>query len=320
MIIVKSPFRVSFFGGSTDYESFYKDHGSFLIGATIDKYVYLSMRKRPIILPKEHLLVYSKMERVKTVEDIEQPLIRNILKYYNINDYIELTSFSDIPSRTGLGGSSSYCVGLCHTINVMYKLNKTKEEIAKDAVHIERVLMKDSGGVQDQILASYGGLNTIDIRKDGKFLVKPLAVTSEFSKELNDSMLLIYTNDQRETNDIAKSHETVDKLGILQLAKEAHTHFINENIEKIGAFLYLSWLEKRNISKLITTSKIDDIINNLIMHGAYGAKLLGSGGCGFVLTICNPIVKSRIKEIYKDSILDFSFERNGADVIYKNIN
>lgn len=320
MILVKSPFRICFFGGSTDYESFYKDNGSFLIGTSIDKYVYLALRKRPVILPRENLLVYSKMERVEDIDNIEQPLIRNIFKFYNLKDIVEMTSFSDIPSRTGLGGSSSYCVGLCYLINLLRNKLVTKKKIAQEAIHIERKLMGDHGGIQDQIWAAYGGLNTITIDKSGDFSVKPLSVTEEFSKEFNDSLVLIYTGDQRDTNDIAQSHENADKKGILQIAHEAHKHFINENIKEIGALLRSSWNEKRNISNLVSTPKIDEIINDLDNVGAYGSKLLGSGGCGFILTVCDPIVKRRVLDKYGEKVLDFKFESSGAEVIYNNSN
>jgi len=321
MIIVKSPFRISFFGGSADYKDFYEKHESFLIGTTINKNVYLSMRIRPSILSSESVITYSQLQFVKAIDEILNPLIREILKYKKINIPIEFYSFSDIPSRTGLGGSSSFCVGMLYLINkVMKHPNITKKELAKDAIYVERVLLNEPGGIQDQIWPSYGGFNTINIQKDGDFKVKPLAITKEFKEELENSMVLIYTNEQRNQDIIAKSYENKDKTAILDIAKEAHQYFLNENIEKIGKLLYQSWKEKSKISDLISTDKIDDKINKVMSMGAYGSKLLGSGGCGFILVICDPIVKKKILEMFKDSILNFKFDEEGLSVIYDGTN
>ena len=319
MNIVKAPFRISFFGGSTDYEDFYEKHGSFLIGATIDKFVYLSMRKRPPIFSKESIVTYSKLQHVKSWDEVENPLIREVLKYKQIQDPIEFLSFSDIPSRTGLGGSSAFCVGMLYLINRVFDHPEiTKKGLVDDAVYIERHLLNEPGGIQDQIWPAYGGLNTIEIRKNGDFLIKPLSITPEFKNELERSMVLIYTNDQREQDTIAKSHENKDRTSILDISKQAHVAFLKENTNHIGKFLYQSWLEKRGISNLISTPKVDTIIDTVMKMGAYGAKLLGSGGCGFILVICDPFIKHKIKEVFKDSIMEFNFSDNGVTEVLKH--
>lgn len=317
MIIVKAPFRISFFGGSTDYKEFYEEHGSFIIGSSIDKNVYLTMRVRPSILSPDSVITYSELQLVKNWDEIHNPLIREILKYQKITDPIEFFSFSDIPSRTGLGGSSSFCVGMLYLINKVFKRSPiTKQLLAKNAIHVERTLLKEPGGIQDQIWPAYGGLNTIEIQKSGEFLVKPLAVTKEFKEQLEDSMLLIYSNDQREQDSIAKSHEHQDKKTIKQISIEAHNHFLNEDIEQIGKLMLESWEQKKKISPLISTSNVNSIIDEVLRMGAYGVKLLGAGGCGFVLVIADPLTKSRIKDKFKDSVLEFKFEENGTSVIY----
>lgn len=318
MILSKAPFRISFFGGSTDYKDFYEQHESFLIGCTINKYVYLSMRQRPEILDGESCITYSKHEKVKLFDQIENPLIRETLKYFNPKSHIELVSFSDIPSRTGLGGSSSYCVGLSYALRKFLKLEISKKILARDAIEIERNILKESGGIQDQIWAAYGGLNTISINKSGDFSVKPLPITEDFSKELNRSMVLVYSNEQRTSDNVAKSHEKKDRRKILNLAKEAYAHFVNEDIEQIGNLLYQSWLEKVKISNEISTDSVGEIVSKCMGLGAYGAKLLGAGGCGFVLAVCNPIAKAKIKEAFGKNILDFSFDYAGASTIFNN--
>ena len=316
MILVKSPFRISFFGGSTDYKDFYQKNGSFLIGCAINKYAYLSIRERPKILSGESVISYSKFERVKDVAEITNPLIRETLKYFNLNKTIELISFSDIPSRTGLGGSSSYCVGMSYLLRKFLKLETSKKTLARDAIEIERNILKESGGIQDQIWAAYGGMNTITINKNNDFLVKPLPITEEFKKEFKNSIVLIYSNEQRESNGVARSHENKDRIKILDLSKQAYDCFVSENIEGIGALLYQAWLEKTKISNKISTDSVDQIIAKCMSLGAYGAKLLGAGGGGFALVICDPKVKKKIKEIFSESILDFDFDSEGASTMF----
>jgi len=317
MIIVKSPFRISFFGGSTDYKDFYENYGSFLIGTTINKYVYLSMRKRPSILSPQSCITYSKLQHVNSWDEIQNPLIREILKHREIKIPIEFFSFSDIPSRTGLGGSSSFCVGMIYILNkVMEKPEISRKTLAKEAIYVERHILKEPGGIQDQIWPVYGGFNTIEIKKDGDFLVKPLSITKEFKEELQNSILLIYTNDQREQYTIAESHKNKDKKAILEISKEAHQLFLNENVEQIGHLLRKTWEEKQKISSLISTEKINQMIEEIKNSGAYGWKLLGAGGCGFILVLCDQISKQKIKEKFNNVTLDFKFEDNGVSVIH----
>lgn len=316
MIIVKSPLRISFFGGSTDYESFYKKHGSFIIGTTIDKYIWLSARYRPKILPKEHFIGYSKAETVSSIKDIQNPLIRETLRHHGVRNPIDFTSLADVPSRTGLGGSSSFCAGMIHLMKKLDNKPINKKDIAKTAIYIERNVLKDSGGIQDQIWAAYGGFNTITIKKNGDFTVKPVPVSDAFKKKLEDSIVLIYTNNQRNQGSIAKSHENRDKKKILELSRKAYKAFLKEDIKEIGNLLVEAWNEKRKISPLISTKKIDKIAERVMEMGAYGVKLLGSGGCGFLMVLCSPTVKKKIGKEFKEDILEFKFENRGTSVVY----
>lgn len=318
MVIVKAPFRVSLFGGSTDYKGFYEQYGSFMIGTTIDKYCYISMRYRPEILSKQYVCVYSKYELVDSINDFKNPLIRETLRYFNVDKPIELFSFSDIPSRTGLGGSSAYCVAMSYLIKKLKEENINSKEIIDAAITIEREILKESGGIQDQIWPFAKGFSSIGIKKDGTYNIKPLPITEEFEQALQDSMVLIYTEEQRNNDIIAKSHEDDinNKYQILETAKRAYKLFEYEDLEGIGKLVYESWLSKERISPYISNGKIKVIIDDVINMGAYGAKLLGSGGCGFVLAICNPLVKKNIIEKYKESILDFKIDKTGVTTIY----
>jgi len=315
MIISKAPLRISFFGGSTDYKDFYSKHGSLLIGTTIDKFSCTALRRRPKFLDQHIHIAASNYDDVDDVEQIKNPLIRETLKYYNIFQSIDLISFNDIPSRTGLGGSSSFCVSL---INSIYKLLNKKlniRDIVNDAIDIERNVLKDSGGIQDQIWAGYGGFNSIVINPDGHYSVKPLPICTEFIKEFKESIVLVYTNTQRNTNVIAQSHENVDKTKLLSIAKEGLNHFINEDIKSIGTLIRDSWEEKRKISNLISNNDVDLTIEDIINQGAYGAKLLGTGGCGFICAVGPPKVIDKIKFMYKNKILDFNFDSIGAHTV-----
>jgi len=319
MNTVISPFRVSLFGGSTDYKGFYEKYGSFIIGTPIDKYCYISMRYRPEILSKQYLCVYSKYELVNHINEFKNPLIKETLNYFNINKPIELFSFSDIPSRTGLGGSSSYCIALSYLIKKLKNENINKKEIIDIAIKIEREILNESGGIQDQIWPFAKGFSSIEINRDGTYNIKPLPITEEFEQVLQDSMILIYTEEQRNNDVIAKSHENdiENKLQILQTAREAYKLFEYEDLKGIGELVYEGWLSKEKISPYISNSKIKVIIDDVMSMGAYGAKLLGSGGCGFVLAICNPEVKKNIIKKYKESILDFKIDKTGVNTIYE---
>jgi len=315
MITVRTPFRLSFFGGSTDYESFYREHGSFLIGTTIDKYAYLTLRERPNTLSKEHLVMYSKMEHAPSIDDISNPLIRETFRFMKLNKHVEFFSLADTPSRTGLGGSSSYCVGLLYLLHKFQNRAIGKRNLAKDAIQIERKILKEAGGIQDQIWPAYGGFSSIEIDRGGDFKVKPLPVSDDFLSELEESIVLIYTNEQRTQEEIAKSHEGADKKRILDLSKEAYGAFVNEDIRYVGELLFESWKMKRDISPLISTPKVDETIETVMGCGAYGAKLLGTGGCGFVMAICNDVVKETIEDIYRDSVLPVRFDKEGVTQI-----
>lgn len=316
MIIVKSPLRVSFFGGSTDYESFYKEHGSFIIGTAIDKYVWLSARYRPKILESKYFIGYSKLEIVSSFDEIHNPLIREVLKYSDPEGYIDFNSSADVPARVGLGGSSSFCVGMLHLLKELRGEPVDRKELARAAIHIERNVLKESGGIQDHIWAAYGGFNIITIEKNGDFTVKPVPVSNAFTQAFEDSIVLIYMNSQRDQNEIAQSHEDKDKKNILELSRKAYEHFLKEDIKGIGELLLETWNEKRNLSSFISTEKIDAVVDTVMGMGAYGVKLLGSGGCGFLMVICDPSVKEKMMEKFKEYVLEFKFENRGSSVVY----
>tara|TARA_R100000995_G_scaffold40448_1_gene18771 strand:- start:14445 stop:15434 length:990 start_codon:yes stop_codon:yes gene_type:complete len=324
MIISRVPFRISLFGGSTDYESFFSKYGSFCIGATIDKYIYTSIRFRPKVVNHESVIAYSKLERLDDHCLVENPLIRESLKRFKIQNAVDLHLFADIPSRTGLGGSSACCVGLCYSIRKLLGLPVDKYLLALDAIDIERNILSEPGGIQDQIWASYGGLNSIEIKKDGIFHVKPLPVTQEFIEDFQSSVFLVYTNTQRGTSEIAASHESSVgiKKSIKKLALEAYRSFCAEKISEIGSIMMENWQQKKKISSSICTPEIERLEKFLLSKKILGMKLLGSGGGGFMAVICRRSNKNRlIKAIEKKyDVLDLKVQFNGVESILEETN
>jgi len=316
MVITRAPFRISFFGGSSDYEDFYSEHGSFLIGTTIDKYSYTSSRFRPNILKLENIVSYSEVQRFKEVGEVKNPLIRESLKKFNFHKKLDIHLFADIPSRTGLGGSSSCCCSILLGLSHLNNTPLNKKELAQTAIEIERVILKESGGIQDQIWAAYGGFNSIEIKTNGDFAVKPMPISNEFKKEFQDSLCLVYANQQRNTEEIAASHSNKNKKDILAYAKEAYDLFIEEDTSSIFELFLEAWEEKKKLSPLITNDVLDRLEKDLLDSGAKGLKLLGSGGCGFFLCMSDPYTIQKIKDKFKDVVFDFSFENRGSEQIF----
>lgn len=319
MIISKTPYRISLFGGSTDYESFYSEHGSLLVGFTINKYIYITLRNNPNIFNFQSKISYSKLELVKNNRDIQHHGIRGVLEYYNLLDTrLEIICLSDLPAQTGVGSSSSLIVGLINALKNKEKY--TSKQLANYAIDIERKYLKEPGGIQDQIWAAYGGINSITINNDGDFFVKPLPISEEFIKYFLDHTFLIYTGDTRESYNIANSHNTnsydVNKHELLAIAKEGYQAFCNENTIEIGRLLKQSWNSKKQISNLICNKNINNLMNNLYYYGMIGGKLIGSGGSGFIFGIAkNPYARTVIKEVFFKNFIDFNISRKGSEII-----
>jgi len=313
MILSRAPMRISLFGGSTDYKEFYEQHGSVLIGTTIDKYVYTTVRYQPKLIGNNFIVKYSKVEVVSCPDEIQNPLIRETLKYYGITRPVEVGFDADVPSRTGLGGSSACCAALARSLVILTKKKhsplKHLEMICRDAINIERDILKEPGGIQDQIWAVHGGFNMITISKDGTFQITPMLQSKEFKYEFWKSLVLIYSQQQRQSINHHPVDETSAKLKILDIARVAYSAFQKEDTKLIGQLMLESWKEKRSISPSVSNEKIDSIVDDVINMGAYGAKLLGNGSGGFVLAICDEKVRQAIEEKYQKATLDFRFSK-----------
>ncbi|MBA1337293.1 MAG: D-glycero-alpha-D-manno-heptose-7-phosphate kinase [Pelagibacterales bacterium] len=326
MIISKTPYRISFFGGGSDYPSWYLKNGGEVISSTIDKYIYISCRTLPPFFQHKYRIVWSKVESVKNVNQIQLKPVREMIKKFKIKDGLEIHYDGDLPARSGMGSSSVFVVGLLNIFNHINK-NKLKNEIlAKQSIQFEQKVLKEVVGSQDQIAASCGGFNKIIFNKGGSFLVKPISIKNETIKNLNQNLILVYTGLTRNAHDIASSYVNKLKstkrsqiLEILNFVKEAENILKKGDLSSFGKLLHESWIKKKELSNFISNNKIDDIYKYAISKGALGGKLLGAGGGGFFLFyVPKHYQKSFINSFKKLLHIPFNFSQEGSKIIFNN--
>lgn len=322
MIIARTPFRMSFFGGGTDMENFYSEYGGSVLSTTFDKYCYVNVRHLPKFFEYRSNLTYSRVEYVNDYEDIEHPLIRNAMKYLDIHD-IRLMYDADLPARSGLGTSSSFAVGLLNTFYALKGKRADKRKLADDAIYIERILCKEAGGIQDQIAAAFGGFNRIDMSDKG-YVVNPLIISNERKKALNDNLMLFFTGFTRFSSDIQKKTEISREDKVAQLLEMKKLVDDAENIltsktslDEFGKLLDYTWQLKRGLSSGISTNEIDVIYERAKNAGALGGKLLGAGGGGFLVFYVEKEKQKELKKAMGKLLhVPFEFEDVGSTVVY----
>ena len=322
MIITQTPFRMSFFGGGTDFPGFYKEHGGAVISTTFDKYCYVNVRHLPRFFDYSTELSYSRIERVTDVEAIEHPAIREAMKYLDMQE-IRLTYEADLPARSGLGTSSSFAVGMLNAFYALKGKYADKRKLADDAIYLERVLCKESGGVQDQIAASFGGLNRINFNAGG-YEVNPVIISPDRKARLNRNLMLFFTGFSRFSSDIQKTtqKDMADKerqlLEMLSLVDEAEKVLTTKtDLNEFGRLLDYTWKLKRGISSGISTDSIDGLYAKGIEAGALGGKLLGAGGGGFLLFYVEEDKREAVAKAMEDLLyVLFQFENSGTRVIH----
>lgn len=324
MIITKTPFRMSFFGGGTDMEEFFKENGGAVISTTIDKYCYVTVRHLPRFFDYSTELVYSKIERVTTENEIEHPAIRNAMQYLDMHE-LRLTYEADLPARSGLGTSSSFAVGMLNAFYALKGKYACKKKLADEAIYLERVLCAEEGGWQDQIAASFGGLNRINFNRDG-YEVKPIIISPERKEELNNNLLMFFTGFTRFSSEIQKANNETsidEKRNILKkmynMVDEAEEILVdkNRNLDDFGRLLHQSWNLKRKTGKAISTNAIDALYEKGIKAGAIGGKLLGAGGGGFLLFYVPKDKQENVKKVMKDLLyIPFKFDNAGTSIIH----
>lgn len=326
MIISKTPYRISFFGGGSDYPSWYLRNGGAVISSTIDKYIYISCRKLPPFFNHKYRIVWSKVESVNNVNEIQLKPVREMIKKFNIKDGLEIHYDGDLPARSGMGSSSVFVVGLLNLFNNINKKKIENEMLAKQSIYFEQKVLKEVVGSQDQIAASCGGFNKIIFNKGGKFLVKPIKIKKETLNNLNQNLILVYTGLTRNAHDIASSFVNKLKttkrnqiLEILNFVTEAENTLKKDDLNSFGKLLHESWIKKKELSSFITNNKIDDIYNYAINKGAVGGKLLGAGGGGFFLFyVPKKYQKNFIGSFKKLIHIPFKFSKEGSKIIFNN--
>ena len=322
MIITQTPFRMSFFGGGTDFPGFYKEHGGAVISTTFDKYCYVNVRHLPRFFNYTTELSYSETERVSSVDDIKHPAIREAMKYLDMHE-IRLTYEADLPARSGLGTSSSFAVGMLSAFYALKGKYADKRKLADDAIYLERELCKEAGGVQDQIAASFGGFNRINFNADG-YTVSPIIISPERKKQLNKNLMLFFTGFSRFSADIqvstmsAMKDKTQQLLEMLELVDEAEGILTSKaDLNEFGRLLDHTWKLKRGITSQISNDSIDGLYNIAMQNGAIGGKLLGAGGGGFLLLYVEEDKQEHMKKALDNLLyVPFEFENAGTQVIH----
>lgn len=324
MVISRTPFRISFFGGGTDYPGWYRKNGGKVLATTINKYCYISARFLPPFFGYKYRIAWSKIENCKTIDEIMHPSVAAVLRFTKIPHGLEIHHDGDLPARSGLGSSSAFTVGL---LNALYSLNGrmvNKKQLAKESIYIEQNLLKETVGSQDQILASYGGFNLITFHTDGQITVKPMTISSKRMKELENHLMLLYTGIVRTASDVAKTfvpdiQQKEKQLFAMNKMVDQAFHMLNskQDIRDFGKLLHESWQLKRSLSSSVSNSVIDKIYRKALLQGAIGGKIIGAGGGGFLLLFVPPAHQRKVRKALGKLIhVPFTFERDGSQIIF----
>jgi D-glycero-alpha-D-manno-heptose-7-phosphate kinase len=324
MIISRTPFRVSFFGGGTDYPAWYRKHGGAVLATTIDKYCYITCRNLPPFFEHRYCIIYSKMEYCKTLEEIVHPSVREVIRFLNYDRGLEIHHDGDLPARSGMGSSSAFTVGLLHALYALKGQMVSKRQLAMESINIEQEILKETVGSQDQALAAYGGLNHISFLRNGDISVRPVTISPERVRELNSHLMLFYSGIKRTASNIADSYvgNIEDKKRQLRIMKDLVDEGINilssgQDIIGFGELMNEAWKFKRSLSAKVSNSHVDELYEQSISAGALGGKLTGAGGGGFLMLFVPPskqgIVKERLNKLIH---VPFKFEFSGTQIIF----
>lgn len=297
------------------------------MSTTIDKYCYITLRYLPPFFPHKHRIVYSKIEMVQNINEIMHPSVRAVLDYLKIDKGVEIHHDGDLPKMTGLGTSSAFTVGILNSLYALKGEMPSKNHLAKEAIYIERGILKENVGIQDQIAVSHGGFNKISFSRDGEFKVEPITLAKERIKELDNNLMLFFTGFSRFASDIAKSQienipQKQKELALMAQTVDKAIEILNANkdILAFGKLLNESWQLKKSLSEKISNPEIDSIYERALKAGALGGKLTGAGGGGFLLLFVPQESQRKVKEELKDLLeVPFSFEASGSQIIYYNI-
>jgi len=325
MIITRTPLRISFFGGGTDFPDFYSIHGGAVLGTSIDKYIYHTVFHLPSWLFDHKLRVsYRKVEHVRNLEEMEHQPFREILRYCGVVQDVEVNLSSDLPSFSGLGSSSSFTVGLIKGLTAFQGKHIGQDELARSAIHVERNILKEVVGLQDQIFAAYGGVNIVRFRGEADFVVERIPISQARLQELSDSLLLVYTGVTRRAQEIES--RKLERMGTIQEnLKRMLTHVDRAydaltgsgDLSAFGSLLHDTWMEKRQLEPSVTSPAIDLLYEAGTEAGALGGKILGAGGGGFMLFFVPPERRGKVREALRDyHDVPFAINAPGSTIIH----
>ena len=323
MIITRTPFRISYLGGGTDYPPWYLKNGGRVLSTTIDKYCYITIRHLPPFFEHRIRLVYSKIESCQSYEEIHHPAVRETLRFLKFDRGLEVHHDGDLPARSGMGSSSSFTVGLLHALYALQGVMVSKKRLATESIHIEQNMIKETVGSQDQTAAAYGGLNDITFNKNGDIEVRPLILPKARREELNSHSMLFYTGIMRTASDVARSY--VQDIGSKEKLLEKMYDMVekglfilqsNSCLSDFGELLHETWMAKRELSSKVANDVVDELYERAKKNGALGGKIMGAGGGGFLLLFVPPSEQHRVREALSELLhVPFRFESNGSQII-----
>ena len=324
MIISRTPFRMSLFGGGTDYPDWYLENGGMVLGATIDKYCYLSVRYLPPFFEHKHRVVWSEIELVNNIDEIRHPAVKAILEEMKFIRGLEISYNADLPARSGLGSSSAFTVGLINALTALRGKMISKKALAQDAIRIEQEVIGEAVGSQDQIWAAYGGLNKIEFQKDVKLSISPIIMGEKNYLSLESSLMLFFTGfsrvapliAQKKIDNFKNKEEELNMLSTLASSAASSLQDKNYDIKKIGELIHEAWILKRELAEGVTTKEIDEIYKEGLLAGALGGKILGAGGGGFILFVVPPENQANLqKRLSKLVHVKFNFDSVGSNIV-----
>jgi D-glycero-alpha-D-manno-heptose-7-phosphate kinase len=326
MIISKTPFRISFFGGGTDYPVWFEKFGGAVLSTTIDKYCYITIRYLPPFFEHKHRIVYSIVENVKSADEIKHPVVRALLEYLKIDKGVEIHHDGDLPSRAGLGSSSSFTVGMLNSFYALKGKMISKSQLAKEAIYIERDVLAESVGSQDQVAVAYGGFNKVIFHTDHNFRVEAVTLQKKKIEQLQSHLMLVFTGLSRFASEIAAEQiknilHKEKELKVMRYMVDQAIEILNSDtdIVEFGRLLHDSWEIKKLLSPQVTNPQVDSLYAEALENGAIGGKLLGAGGGGFMLLFVEPQNRQKVAQGLQGFLeVKFKFENEGSQIIYYN--
>ena len=325
MVITRTPLRISFFGGGTDYPAYYEEHGGEVLSTSIDRYVYLTVSRLDPLFEHRIRVAYAKTELVREVGEIQHPSVRACLQHLGIEGGVEISVTADLPARTGLGSSSSFTVGLLHALHAFRGELVSPADLAREAIHVEQKVIKEKVGSQDQVAAALGGFRHIVFAKDPLFKADPLPLSVARKEELQKHLLLFFTGQTRLAEEVLEEQSKKTKENRLLLermrslvapARQILTQE-SEKLDQFGALLHEAWMTKKNLSSRISTTGVDQAYEAGRQAGAEGGKLLGAGGGGFILFFVRPERQGKVREALRNLLeVPFRFESGGSRLVY----